>query len=95
VWPTKTVRKPQSQHGAKTAIEESLQTFVGQFGIAQMGPQFLKDWKDNKGVLRVNSKYVDHAKAALALVKEVNGQKATIQSVGVSGVVDKLRKTYL
>jgi len=55
---------------------------------------FLKDWKDNKGIVRVNSKYVDHTKASMALIKEVNGKKAKVQSLAISGIVDKLRKKY-
>ncbi len=78
----------------KNAIEDKMKEFVGTLGMASAGPIFLKDWKDNRGIVRVNTKYVDHTKASLALIKEVNGKKVKIQSLNVSGIIDKLRKRY-
>jgi len=79
---------------AKQAIEDKMKEFIGTLGMANAGPIFLNDWEDNKGIVRVNSKFVDHTKASLALIKEVNGKKVLFQSLGVSGVIDKLRKSY-
>jgi ribonuclease P/MRP protein subunit POP5 len=78
----------------KNAIEDKMKEFIGTLGMGNAGMIFLKDWKDNKGIVRVNSKYVDHTKASLALIKEVNKKKAKIQSLNVSGIIDKLRKRY-
>ena len=78
----------------KEAIEGSMKELVGNLGIANAGLLFLKDWKDNKGIVRVSTKSVDQLKASLALIKEINGQKVIIKSLGVSGIVDKLRKLY-
>ena len=79
---------------AKKEIEDNMQRFLGDLGMANVGLMFLKDWKDNKGLARVNSKYVDHFKASLALIKEINGKKVVVKSIGVSGLVGKLRKSY-
>ncbi|MBL7051873.1 MAG: ribonuclease P protein component 2 [Nanoarchaeota archaeon] len=73
-------------------IESSMKDLIGNLGMANAGLLFLKDWKDNKGIVRVSTKNVDHLKASLALIKEINGEKVIIKSLGVSGVVDKVRK---
>ncbi len=79
---------------AKSAIMGSAKDFLGELGMAKAGILFLKDWNDQKGIMRVNSKYANHAKAVLALVKEVDGKKAKIKSVAVSGVVNKIRESH-
>jgi len=38
---------------------------------------------------------VDKVKMALALIKEINGNKVIVKSLGQSGIVDKTRKKYL
>ncbi len=80
---------------AKTAILSRMATFLGEYGMAKAGVIFLKDWKGNKGIFRVASPEVDKAKAALALVKEINGKKASVRSLGTSGTLEKLRSKYL
>ncbi|MAG77838.1 hypothetical protein CL616_00570 [archaeon] len=79
---------------AKKAIENKMKEFVGTLGMANAGMIFLKDWKENKGIVRVNAKYVDHTKASMALIKEVSEKKAKVQSLAVSGIIDKIRKKY-
>tara|TARA_Y100000310_G_C20701911_1_gene830788 strand:- start:3629 stop:3964 length:336 start_codon:yes stop_codon:yes gene_type:complete len=83
-----------SKEAAQQTIQSSVKQFVGDLGSAQAGIMFLKDWKSNTGIMRVNTKSVDQVKAALALIKEVNGNEVKISSVGMSGVVDKVRKSY-
>ncbi|HLC22360.1 MAG TPA: Rpp14/Pop5 family protein [Candidatus Nanoarchaeia archaeon] len=75
----------------KTAIESAMKGFLGDLGMAHAGAIFLPDWKNNHGIVRVNSNMVDHTKASLALVTHIAGQKATVHSVAVSGVINKLR----
>ena len=47
--------------------------------------------KEKTGIIRVNSKYVDEAKVALASIREVAGQKATFDVIKASGNVGKLK----
>ena len=84
---------PISFEDAKKCIEQSMQKFLGDFGMAKAGVLFLKDWKNNRGIMRVDAKYTDATKASLALVKELNNRKAIIQSIKVSGVLDKIRSS--
>jgi ribonuclease P/MRP protein subunit POP5 len=79
---------------AKNGIEGSMLKFIGELGVANAGPLFLKDWKNMKGIIKVNTKYVDHTKASIALIKEINGKKAKVESIGVSGVLSKIRSSH-
>ena len=48
--------------------------------------------KENKGIIRVNHKYVDEVKVALALINNYNNNDVKIETVKVSGVINKLVK---
>tara|TARA_Y100000310_G_scaffold309580_1_gene353833 strand:- start:1522 stop:1872 length:351 start_codon:yes stop_codon:yes gene_type:complete len=79
---------------AKKEVSNKMKQFIGELGIAQAGLMHLKDWKNNQGIIKVNAKHVDHAKASLSLIKTINEKKATVKSVAVSGIINKLRKKY-
>jgi ribonuclease P/MRP protein subunit POP5 len=78
---------------AKASVMESMHQLIGDLGVSKAGVLFLSDWKDNIGIMRVNTKSVDEAKASLALIKEVNEKKAIVKSVKVSGVLNSIRKS--
>ena len=90
------VEKPENigLKETRNAIMASTKNLIGDLGMAKAGILFLKDWKDQKGILRVNSKYVNYTKASMALITEISGKKARIKSVGVSGVVNKVRESH-
>ena len=68
--------------------------FLGELNMAPAGGQLLADtWDGKHAIVRTGHKYVDDTIAALALVKDIDGKKATISSVKVSGAVDKLKRT--
>jgi len=75
----------------RLVIQACLQ-FLGELNMARAGIQFVPDsWSGNTAILRVGNKYVDETKAALALVKDINGHKITISSLKVSGSIDKVK----
>ena len=66
--------------------------FLGELGVANAGVQFLPEtWKNNRGIIRVGHKYVDHVKSSLALVKKIGNKKVTITCLKVSGNIGKLK----
>ena len=71
---------------AQTLIENSLKRFVGELGMAKAGIIFMKDWKNNRGIIKVNTKSVDELKASIALIKDI-----TIKSLTLSGSIEKVR----
>jgi len=69
--------------------------FLGQLGVARAGPQFLPeswDKKNKTGIIRIGHKYVNEAKAALALVKEIGEARVTFACLLVSGSIKKLKE---
>ncbi len=65
--------------------------YLGSFGMAEAGVMMLEE-AGNKGIIRTNSKNVDKVRAALILVKNINGNKVIIKTLGVSGILNKALK---
>ena len=70
--------------------------FLGELGAAKTS-LWVMDWDDasKTGVLKVSHSSLDDVRAALALVKEVNGSRAAFRVLGVSGTVKKARAKFL
>ena len=68
-----------------------IKSFLGELNLAKAGVIMLHN-KGNKGIIRVNNEYVDEVKVALALINDYNGNKVKIESIKVSGVINKLEK---
>lgn len=76
----------------KDAIQQACLQMLGELGCAKAGISFLgENYNNNKGILRVDAKYVDEVKLSLSNIKEIEGQKATIKVSKVSGIIKKLK----
>lgn len=78
----------------KKAVNASLLQFLGELGFAKAGVIVLDDWKDSKGVMKVNNKHVDNVKAGLALIKRIGNETVIVRTVGVSGILNKARGKF-
>ena len=79
-------------------IWQSSLSFLGEIETAKAGIWVLPDkWnpKKQRGMIKINNKYVDNLKTALTLVKSFKKQQVIIKSVGVSGMINKADKKYL
>ncbi len=80
------------------AINDSLLQLIGQLGAGKAGIKFLED-KFNKGlqrgIIKVNHKHVDHLRASLALIKDIDEKEVIVRSIGVSGILKKAENRYL
>ena len=85
------VKKPS----AEKQILQTFQEYFGKFTMAKAGIIFLKDWKNNKGIFKVQRKFVDHARATLALITSIDKQKVLARCIGVSGTLKKARERYI
>ena len=75
-------------------IMASASRLLGELGMARANIYVMNEKWDSgtrKGVLRVNRKYVEHAKAALALVDE----GLVMRAVGVSGTLKKAMGKFM
>ncbi len=78
--------RPENQ-AVEKAITNSMLEFVGELGVAQAGILFPKP-----GIIKVSHLATEQAKAAIALVKQINGSKVAIKTLGTSGMLNKVEK---
>ena len=81
-------KEKMSKNQTEKLIYNGLLRLLGELSIAKAGLMFIK-FNDNKGIIKVNNKYVNHLKSALALIKQSN---LIIKSLGVSGILKKTQK---
>ncbi len=79
----------------KDSILNEMTALIGRIGMAKANVNFMEDWKNNRGIIKVNNKYVDYVKATFVCLKKVNKKEAIIRSIGVSGLLNKARSRYL
>lgn len=80
------------------AINDSLLQLIGQLGAGKAGIKFLEDKFNQelqRGLIKVNHKHVDHLRASLALIKNINEEEVIVRSIGVSGILKKAEKKYM
>jgi len=80
------------------AIHVSLIELMGNMESAKSNMKFIEEkWDSNKqkGIIRVNHKYVDHLKASLALIDNINKEEVIVRSLGVSGILKKATNKYV
>lgn len=80
-----------SFEGAASAISSSFAQLTGDLGMAAADLVIMKNFKNNRGILRMNYKAADRAKTALAMIKSIGQNKAVVRSVNVSGILKKAR----
>ncbi|MBD3318870.1 ribonuclease P protein component 2 [Candidatus Woesearchaeota archaeon] len=85
-----------SQTLAVRTIVKAARHFMGELGLAGAGLIFIKDkYKNNRGIVRVNHRFVDPLRAALSLIKEVEGKPVIVRSLGTSGILKKAAMKYM
>jgi ribonuclease P/MRP protein subunit POP5 len=78
-----------------SAIWASSLSFLGEWGAAKAGILMLPDKynaKTQRGIIKVNHKYVNELKASLVLIKRIEDDDVIIRSVTVSGILKKAAK---
>ncbi len=81
---------PVSVADAKEEVTASLLRFLGELGAARASPMFLEEkYKNNKGILKANHRYVDECKSALILIKKIKNKPVITRSLSVSGILKK------
>ncbi len=93
-----------STEEARKALFGAIKDFLGSSELAAAGPQIieLKPLREKRyglfaarGILSVNRKKVIKVRAALSLLSEIGGKKASCTVRGVSGTLRKLREKFL
>ncbi|MBI4141608.1 ribonuclease P protein component 2 [Candidatus Woesearchaeota archaeon] len=90
--------KRNSFQEVSKALSSAFLFFLGELELAKAGIIMIANTFNvnaQKGVIRVNNKYVDHVKAALTFVKFVNQEPVIVRSLIVSGVLNKALKRVI
>ena len=67
-----------------------IKQFLGELGMSKAGVNILGN-SSIKGIIRVNHDYVNEVKTALALINNYNNKEIKVESIKVSGVINKIK----
>lgn len=81
-----TSNKKITKNQATTILKTAVKRYLGELGLARAGILYL-DYKNNKGIMRINNKEVNNVKAALSLVDNLK-----IKTTYTTGLLNKARK---
>ncbi len=87
-----------SYRDAFLAVDNNLMEFAGIIGSAEAGLMALpKSWnmKEQKGIIRVSRKSLNKLRASLLFIRNINGGRARVFSVGASGILKKAREKWI
>jgi len=77
------------------AVNKGLQRYLGVLGQAKAGARFMKDRYDpaeRRGLIRVSHTMTGPVTAGLSLITEAGNAKASIMTVGASGILKKAQQ---
>lgn len=73
------------------AFERGLKDLIGTLGVAQAGAFVIKDkYGSNRGIVRVNNKFVDHIKTVFTTIKSIDEKPVNVRSIRTSGMINKV-----
>lgn len=77
----------------KSEIKNKLVEFLGIYTLSKAGIVIFDEFYNNNiGIIKVNSKYVDHVKSALLFITKINNQIAFCSTIATSGMLNKIIK---
>lgn len=82
----------------ENAIHNKSLDFLGELGCAEAGIILLKEKYNQpkqRGVIRVNNKSLNKLRATLALIEQIEDTNVIVQSLGTSGVLNKVDKQFI
>jgi ribonuclease P/MRP protein subunit POP5 len=80
-----------SEQSISSSIHSGLLSYLGSHGMGCAGAAVLKV-QGKMAILRVNTQYVNHAKAAMTLMHKIGSNNVIIKSERVSGTLKQLKK---
>lgn len=91
-------RPIEDVNAVKNAISAKALEFLGTLGTAEAGLIFLNDKyskETQRGLIRVDHKCLDKARATLALIDQIGSQNVIVRSRGASGMIKKAHAKYM
>ena len=87
--------KDISHNNIIKAVENSYKECFGMFGLGEAGFMDTKIHNNNRGVLKINHKYLDKLRVSMTMIKNINDQKLVLHTIGVSGILKKAKNKYM
>jgi RNase P/RNase MRP subunit POP5 len=79
--------------GADKALVKEVNVLLGVFMAPKANIASIKyNAEKQRGILRINRKFVDCLKTCFAMIKHINNQEVLVRTVKVSGMVGKVKK---
>ena len=77
-------------NNANNAISNSFKELYGEIGLANAGIILIKNkYSHNKGILRVNNKYLNQIRFSIAMIKQIEKYDCIVKSLTASGMIKK------
>lgn len=89
------IGKTVSSTDAYKAVKKAVSDFLGTIGTAGAGLISINKYKNNRGTIRLNHRYVNHVRAALLMITTIQETPVIVRSIGTSGILKKADKKYL
>ena len=77
-----------------SAVTDSFRENFGLFTLGSSGLMDTRIYDKNRGILKINNKYLKHLGVSMAMITEINKNPAIIHAVGVSGILKKAKNKY-
>jgi len=81
---------PISSTNIKENIIKSYKNLFGEIGLSKAGISFI-EYKENKGILKINNKYLDELRASFCMMRKVNKQDILLKTLRISGTLKKVK----
>jgi ribonuclease P/MRP protein subunit POP5 len=80
----------------KNALIGAILRYIGQFGLEKTRIYVIKNmYMQNRGIFRITNKSVNDIKMIIPLIKDIEGKKATMKIIGISGILKKAKNKFL
>lgn len=89
---------PKFSHSTiMSAISSSYKEYFGVFGLGESGMMDARvfDYGMQRGILKINHKYLDKLRTAMAMIEKIEGYDAIVRTIGVSGIIKKTKDKYM
>lgn len=83
-------KKQLNSEEVKKSLEKEILSFLGALELAKSSFR-LVNFQKNKGIIKVERKYLNKIKAALTLIDNIEKEKIAIHSKSVSGILKKAK----
>lgn len=87
-------KKPMDK--ADKALIRKIKELLGFFSANKAGVMNVKyNPKSQRGILRVDRRFVDHVRSCFVMIKNLNNQEVLIRTLRVSGMINKAKKEIM